>query len=179
MEIKTVLMVLMSGIVQRNLEKDVQLVIMVNLYVKMVIAYHLEIDVMVKKIVLMAVMKTEPCVHQWLVHLENIDVTIIIVYLIQMSVMVQIIVVMVLMKLNWLVSSYSQMTNLWKQYTNKKYKNTYFLCSRFICVLCTIMCSPDFQNGRTGASFANQYFQQPNVIPSGLHNSVHFISPLC
>lgn len=63
MEIKTVLMVLMSGIVQINLEKDVQLVVMANLYVKMVIAYHLEIDVMVKKIVLMAVMKIELCVH--------------------------------------------------------------------------------------------------------------------
>lgn len=63
MGIKTVLMVLMSGIVQINLEKDVQLVVMVNLFVKMVIAYHLEIDVMAKKIVPMAVMKTELCVH--------------------------------------------------------------------------------------------------------------------
>jgi len=63
MEIKTVLMVLMSGIVQINLEKDVQLVVMDNLYVKMVTAYHLEIDVMAKKIVPMAVMKTELCVH--------------------------------------------------------------------------------------------------------------------
>lgn len=43
----------------------------------------------------------------------------------------------------------------------------YFLCGRFIR---TLTCPPDFQNGRTGgASFANQYFQQPNVIP-GLHN---------
>lgn len=63
MEIKTVLMVPMSGIVQINLEKDVQLVVMANLYVKMVIVYHLEIGVMVKKIVLMEVMKTELCVH--------------------------------------------------------------------------------------------------------------------
>jgi len=63
MEIKTVLMVLMSGTVQINLEKDVQLVVMANLYVKMVIVYHLEIDVMAKKIVSMAVMKTELCVH--------------------------------------------------------------------------------------------------------------------
>lgn len=98
MEIKIVLMVLMSGIVQIKLEKDVQLVAMVNLYVIMEIAYHLEIDVMVKKIVLMAVMKIEPCVHWLLVHLENIDVIIIIVFLIQMFVMVLIIVVMVPMK---------------------------------------------------------------------------------
>jgi len=63
MVIKTVLMVLMSGVVQINLEKDVQSVVMVNLFVKMVIAYHLEIDVMAKKIVLMVVMKIEPCVH--------------------------------------------------------------------------------------------------------------------
>jgi hypothetical protein len=63
MEIKIVLMVLMSGIAQIKLERDVQLVVMVNLFVIMVIAYHLEIDVMVKKIVLMAVMKIELCVH--------------------------------------------------------------------------------------------------------------------
>lgn len=63
MEIKIVLMVLMSGIAQINSEKDVQLVIMVNLFVTMVIVYHLEIDVMLKKIVPMAVMKTELCVH--------------------------------------------------------------------------------------------------------------------
>lgn len=59
---KIVLMVLMSGIVQIKLEKDVQLLVMVNLYVIMVIAFHLEIDVMGKKIVLMAVTKTELCV---------------------------------------------------------------------------------------------------------------------
>jgi hypothetical protein len=63
MEIKIVLMVLMNGIVQINLEKDVQSAVMVNLYVITVIAYHLEIDVMAKKTVQMAVMKTELCVH--------------------------------------------------------------------------------------------------------------------
>lgn len=63
MEIKIVLMALMNGIVQINLEKDVQSAVMVNLYVIMVIAYHLEIDVMAKKTVQMAVMKTELCVH--------------------------------------------------------------------------------------------------------------------
>lgn len=63
MEIKIALMVLTNGIVQINLEKDVQSVVMVNLYVIMAIAYHLEIDVMVKKIVQMAVMRTELCVH--------------------------------------------------------------------------------------------------------------------
>jgi len=56
-------MALMNGIVQINLEKDVQSAVMVNLYVIMVIAYHLEIDVMAKKTVQMAVMKTELCVH--------------------------------------------------------------------------------------------------------------------
>lgn len=63
METKTVLMVLMSGIVQKKLEKDVQLVETVNLFVIMAIAYHLETDVMAKKIVLMEVMKTELCVR--------------------------------------------------------------------------------------------------------------------
>lgn len=63
MEIKIVLMVLMNGIVRIKLEKDVQLVVTVNLYVIMVIVYHLEIDVMAKKIVLMVVTKTELCVH--------------------------------------------------------------------------------------------------------------------
>lgn len=98
MEIKIALMVLMSGIVQIKLEKDVQLVVMVNLFVIMVIAYHLETDVMAKKIVLMAVTKIELCVHWLLVHLENIDVIIIIVYLTLTFVMVLIIVVMVPMK---------------------------------------------------------------------------------
>lgn len=62
METKTALMVLMNGIVQKKLEKDVQTVEMVNLFVIMVIAYHLGTDVMVKKIVLMEVMKIELCV---------------------------------------------------------------------------------------------------------------------
>lgn len=56
-------MVLMSGIVQKKLEKDVQLVEMVNLFVIMAIVYHLGTDVMAKKIVLMEVMKIELCVH--------------------------------------------------------------------------------------------------------------------
>lgn len=63
METKIVLMALTNGIVQIKLEKDVQLVVVVNLYAIMVIAYHLEIDVMVTKIVLMVVMKIEQCVH--------------------------------------------------------------------------------------------------------------------
>lgn len=56
-------MVLTSGIVQTKLGKVVQLAVMGNSYVIMVIAYHWEIDVMVKKIVLIAVMKIELCVH--------------------------------------------------------------------------------------------------------------------
>lgn len=96
---KIVLMVLMSGIVQIKLEKDAQLLVMVNLCVIMVIVFHLEIDVMAKKIVLMVVMRTELCVLWLLAHLGNIDVITIIVYLTQMYVMVLIIAVIIQMRL--------------------------------------------------------------------------------
>lgn len=54
---------LTNGIVRIKLGKGVQLVVMDNLFVIMVIVYHWEIDVIAKKIVLMAVMKIEQCVH--------------------------------------------------------------------------------------------------------------------
>lgn len=49
----------------------------------------------------------------------------------------------------------------------------------YMLYICTSTCPPDFQNGRTGASFANQYFKQPNVIPPGTaaqYNSLIFVS---